>query len=231
MWGRAKKRRKNGQIARAGGFGSGLAPEALHTHLMTVLSLLIGLLAPLSLTGCLVTDPIEFEEDVGSPPVLLDPLSREFLGGIVWLSPEEPTSWTFSMRVWDEDVTQNLQAHWRIVKKDVPVPEFEKPTIELPATGAVVRELQIVLQSSQLTGGPCHRIEVAVSGSFYQGEGRDDPEYFALTRVDDDLSVGSWTIWRGEPDFVTDGDALAIFESCPTINNLFATPTSTPSAP
>ncbi len=231
MWGRAKKRRKNGQIARAGGFGSGLAPEALHTHLMSVLSLLIGLLAPLSLTGCLVTDPIEFEEDVGSPPVLMDPLSREFLGGYVWLSAGEPTSWTFSMRVWDEDVTQDLQAHWRIVKKDVPVPEFEKPTIELPATGAVVRELQIVLQSSQLTVDACHRIEVAVSGSFYQGEGRQGPGYFALARVDDDLGVGSWTIWEGEPGLVTDEQALAIFKSCPTVNGLFATPTPPPSAP
>jgi hypothetical protein len=97
-------------------------------------------------------------------------------------------------------------------------PEFE-PTIELPASGALIRNLDITLPSSQLTQDNCHRIDVVVSGSFRQDA--DDPGDFDEVNIEWDLAGASWWIFEGDSQLATAEQRLKIIDSCETIDTLF----------
>lgn len=177
------------------------------------------------LPGCLVTDPVEFDSDEGSPPMLLDPPATAVpLGEHAWVDTTTGvTSWRFTLRVRDEDITQSLQARWRVVKEGNPTPRFD--TIDLPFNGTLTRDFDILLEAGQLDMGKCHRLDVVVSGGFVQS---DSPLAFDFPLVPGDIDVGNWWIWEG-PGELAASDALKrdVVDSCNAIETLL-TPPSTP---
>jgi hypothetical protein len=180
-----------------------------------------GAVVALALSGCLVTDPIEFEAEQGSPPVLLDiPGTPTPLGHIVWLDSRAQSSWRLTLRVRDEDLGQALTAHYRFVREGESTPDFE-PRVDVRPTGTLTRDFDISIQAGQLRVGECHRLDVAVSGSFF--EGRDSPIFFDEVREEGDLARGTFWLWEGQGEEVaTQQEKARLVESCNAIEELLA---------
>jgi hypothetical protein len=172
-------------------------------------------------SGCLVTSEYEIPDPTNVPPIIQDdPASIAKIGSIIWLDSENPQNWPqFSVRVRDEDTEQVLDARWRLVKQGEPMPAFTvlQP---LPA-GKLVRELQFRVESTRLSDGECHHLELAVSGNFWKdratGMDRTEPVFFAEVMGDfpDDLALASWWIWEGQGNMqTTDDEKGRLLDSC-----------------
>jgi hypothetical protein len=151
------------------------------------------------------------------------------LGKPIWVDKSHGQSmWPMNVRVRELNVEQELKAHWRLVNKDDMEPQFF-PHDLIPQGGAVLRDLEFVVQSDPLRDRQCARLDLAVSGSFFRNT--SDPHLFALTREDDednsDLAVVSWLIFEGPGQTNTsDLDKAHIVSSCPTVDAPAAPPTA-----
>lgn len=194
--------------------GSGLASYWLGV-------VLAGLGGPAS--GCLVTDQITFEEEPNVPPVLLKaPGVKEDLGSIVWIDRSMRPTWDLRLKVRDENVEQDLVAHFRVKHEGEEFPPFDSIDLPAPPDGSVLRDLLVIVQTETLYVGECHRLEVAVSGSFFPFEERPTPAFFdALRGPEDDIFVGMWWIWEGPGEMQATPEAKArLVESCNAIEVL-----------
>jgi hypothetical protein len=184
-------------------------------------------------SGCLVTSKYEIPDPTNVPPIIQDdPNSIAKIGSTIWLDSEKSQNWTFSVQVRDEDTEQVLDARWRLVNEDEPMPAFN-PLPQLLA-GMLVRPLEFTVTSPQLSDGRCHHLELAVSGSFFKdrtGKDRTDPFYFAEVTLEDDLALAYWTIWEGEGiNATTDDEKVRLVDSCKADESLLGNP-STVEAP
>jgi hypothetical protein len=168
------------------------------------------------LTGCVVTDPIDFERPANNPPqfVLDSRPSAIQLGSIQYVRAASAPSWTFDFLVRDTDVNQPLDVHWRIYTGNQP--GFRKTTQRLPATGSELRELGIIVDSSgDLDIDSCHRVEIGVSSSFtLPFDGVDDDLRGFDEREDPfDYDLFTFWIWEGDP---TTRDPMNLVATCDT---------------
>lgn len=174
-----------------------------------------ALVSMTALAGCLVTDSIEFEQAENWPPVILDkPRTSAPIGGVIWIDLDsDQNEWSFDVDVRDENVDEELFARVRIQTQDNRFPDYG-PDQVVQRTGRAMRELTITIPKGALRKGECHRLQLAVSGSFIT---RPGPEYFGATRLADDLALASWMIWEGKgPLQVSQEQALELVESCRT---------------
>jgi hypothetical protein len=169
----------------------------------------LGLVA----SGCLVADPIDFEPPRNNPPAfVIEQRPKLQVGDILFVDNRAAPSWSYTFRVRDPDVTQPLEVHWRIINGSDADPDRE-PTKSLPVNGSTIREFDIVISSVRLNSDECHRIEVAVSGSFLKPFEGDDEEFgLFLERSDrDDLALFSFWIWEGE---LSSNDSQKLIDTC-----------------
>jgi len=162
-------------------------------------------------SGCLVTDPIEFERPSNNPPAFVVEYRPKLqVGDIKYVDNSRPAS--FSLRVRDPDVTQALEARWRIFTRDDAQPP--RQTIPLAATGALIRDVRIDIESTQLRADECHRVEVAVSSTFVTFAGApDNPALFLETTDPDDVALFTFWIWEGDEN---SNDPEKLVDTCPT---------------
>jgi hypothetical protein len=181
--------------------------------------------------GCLVTDPITFEEEPNVPPVLLTaPGERAYLGSNVWIDRTARPQWDLRLKVRDENVDQDLTAHYRIVHEGEISPPFDSIDVPARPDGAVLRDLLVTVQTEILNQRECHRLEVAVSGSFFPEDRNDQPAFFdAVDGPEDDIFVGVWWIWEGRGEMQTSPeDKARLIDSCNAIELLEGTSTVEP---
>jgi hypothetical protein len=173
---------------------------------------MVGLTA---VSGCVVSDKIEFHEPVNSPPVFPagEQPSQLQLGQIIFVDKDDGST-RFTFRVRDADIDQDLKLRWRILRNvlnsnEVMVNEQRKYT-DLPPSGTATRDFDIDVAPSELTYDNCHRIEIAVSGSFREPFPGAEPAFLDL---DDraDLAQFSFWVWEGEP---TAPAAIKLVETC-----------------
>ena len=97
--------------------------------------------------GCLVTDQIEFDTDCNVPPMIIDvPSPVAAIDQIVWIDKSTTKMFSLAVKVRDENITEPLQAHWRIVSKEDPLPRFE--TVAITVSGDELRDLSIDVQTA-----------------------------------------------------------------------------------
>jgi hypothetical protein len=145
--------------------------------------------------GCLVTDQIEFEGEQNVAPMIIDvPGAAHAIGHPFWIDKSARTMVSLPVNVREANVSEPLQARWRLVSKDDPQPMFAEQAVTV--TGEELRALRIDLETNRLQDGECARLELAVSGSF---KPRHEPIYFKVTESEDDrdLDTVSWQIWEG----------------------------------
>ena len=174
---------------------------------------------PFALSGCLVTDEITFDEEADLPTVIVDvPSSKTPIGSIVWLDKDAQPFWEFKVRVRDENLSQTLKAHYRVVTEDNALPDFVERV--LPATDTVLRDLDFPVMSESLRDGECHHLQLVVSGAFFD---LLRPELFDIVQPgrEADIAYASWWLWEGPGDMLaTDPDKARLAQTCGAIEDL-----------
>jgi hypothetical protein len=181
--------------------------------------------------SCLVTSPIDVAGKEDSAPVIRDdPGASPEIGSIVWLNSETTPEWTFSVLVYDEDISQTLNARWRLVTQNFKMPSFTQ--LEL-APGQNPRPLVIRINRNQLSKGECHHLELAVSGSFITvnpvtGLPVTEPSLFRfpVPGREDDLALASWWLWEGRGSVAQPDEKVRLVESCAALETLLGTPSA-----
>lgn len=176
---------------------------------------MVGLTA---VSGCVVTDKISFHEPVNSPPgfAAVQPGDIQ-LGDHVFLEIGDVATWTFTFRMHDADIQQPLDAHWQVLRSmggdDLsPVGERYEET-GVPPSGNETRDFNIDIDRGQLAFDSCHRVDIAVSGSF--APPFDGPQRFLDRRDRFDITQFTFWVWEGEPN---DNDWENLAKTCaPTL--------------
>jgi hypothetical protein len=181
--------------------GSGLASKLAQALVLVVVGLA---------SGCLVTDPIDFERPRNNPPTFVVEYQPKLqVGDIKYVDNDSAAS--FSLRVRDPDVTQILEFRWRVMTSDDVQQSLTFPLAA--ANGALIRDISIDVNSTQLRDNQCHRVEVAVSSAFDEFPGApNNPALFLATVDPDDIALFTFWIWEGDEN----GDADKLIETCPT---------------
>ena len=169
------------------------------------------LFAALTLSGCLVTDPIDFPEPVAYPPSIGDAPGGVPIGSTVWIDlGAAMNEWEFPVQVRDDNVEQTLFARHRVRTEDNPTPAWTE--VELAPSGVPVREHKVELFRGDIEQGRCHQVELVVSGGFF---GRDDPPFFDAVLSVEDIARASWTIWEGKGERETsEAEKALLVDSC-----------------
>lgn len=167
-------------------------------------------------SGCLITNPVEFEQEEPVPPVILDVArSSNPIGSILEVNvDEQPSRIEIPVRVSDANLFQDLVARSRLVTALVDEPEFD--SVVIPEQGALLRDHVVFVEAGELSLGGCHQLELVVSGSFVPGE---EPDLFDVVSVAGDVARATWTIWEVSDDPTGDNGATAahqLVRSCPT---------------
>jgi hypothetical protein len=183
-------------------------------------------------SGCLVTERHTFQDEPDSPPQILDAPGQPRRGSINRIdNMSEMPEWVLGIRVRDENVGQVLWAHWRVVKNPsssggttnpAELPDFNP--LEVPKSTDAIRDFEIRVPTNLLAQHLCHRLELAVSGSFIQ-HGPDCPmlgdcealylpQLFAYRTGDqDDLDEAWWWLLEGDGS-ATDAEKADLLDSC-----------------
>ncbi len=172
--------------------------------------------------GCLVNDEIMFEEEPDFPPVILDaPNPVAPIGEHIWIDSSVTAMWPLDVRVRDENINQELIAHWRVLGEGETLEDFDQVIL---APGLLVRDLQISVNSARsLDRGSCHRLELAVSGSFFKNQKRREVFDVRPDDAQEDIDTAVWWIWEGRGEMLTDDQQKArLIDSCNAIEALLA---------
>jgi hypothetical protein len=165
-----------------------------------------------TLSGCLVTDPIDFPEPVSYPPSISDAPGGVPIGSTFWIDlGAEVNEWDLPVRIRDDNVEQALAARHRVRTERNPQPDWIE--VEIAPSGTPLREYTVKVSSGPIEQGQCHLVELVVSGSFFK---RNDPAFFDAVLEVDDLARASWTIWEGRGELDTlPADKAVLIDSCP----------------
>lgn len=173
------------------------------------------------LAGCLVTDEITFDEEPDLPTVIVDtPGTKTPIGRIVWLDKSAQPMWDFAVKVRDENLAQELTAHYRVVTRENDAPPFQ--TVPLPASDMELRDLKLPVKSESLRDGECHHLQLAVSAAFFP---RTEPVFFDAVPPgrESDIAYASWWLWEGPGVMLaTDPDKARLAQTCGAIEDLLA---------
>jgi len=169
--------------------------------------------------GCLVTDKITFPTEPDIPPMIVDaPGTSTPIGSVLWVNKAStPAEFRLPVQVRDENLTQPLEAHWRVLTAGNASPPFD--TFPLSPQGQLLRDLTVVVRNDSLHMGECHRVELAVSGSFFPN--RTAPAFFDAAPKDEDVAHASWTVWEGRGDaLATPEEKAKLVDTCNAIEAL-----------
>jgi hypothetical protein len=179
-------------------------------------------------SGCLVTDEITFNDEPDLPPEILSSPSSEPIGGVFWVdkSDRRLTEVPITVGIRDENVRQGLTAHWRLRRREgEELPMFVSD--DVPAGDEPVRDFTLHVQTGDLVEGECHRLELAVSGSFYINK-TSNPIYFDKVPEgrESDVTYAWWLIWEGRNDLVG-SEYEKLVSSCIASENFLNAPPPT----
>jgi hypothetical protein len=161
-----------------------------------------------------VTDPIDFQPPPNNPPAfVMERPPKLQMGEIKYVLARSQPTWTFPLRVRDQDVEQDLELQWRIVTGGNA--RDREPTAVWPATGDQVREVSITVRQGDLKTDSCHRIEIAVSSSFerpFEGEMEDLTQFAEVAPQNRfDVALFTFWIWEGMPSA---NDPTKLVDTC-----------------
>lgn len=178
-----------------------------------------------------MTDQIELPPVPQSPPVVT---LMGYDDAVIKFDHELHNELVVDLAIRDEDVTEKLEARWRIVSREVrpgvPTNQFPCPEPEIVGTGSLMRTHRLTLQGSSFAPGKCSRVDVIVSASFKQCKPED---WIETTQEDDAADVGQLSFWvwvfdANNPQPLTEKAALALALSCPAVD--YVSPSATASA-
>jgi len=165
-----------------------------------------------------VTDKITFPTEPDIPPMIVDaPGTSTPIGSPLWVNKATTPEFKLHVGVREQNITQELEAHWRVLTSGDPSPPFE--SLPLPQQGQVLRDLEFSVQTNRLRMGECAHVELAVSGSFFPN--RTAPAFFDAAPKDEDVAHANWTVWEGRGNaLATPEEKAKLVDSCNAIEAL-----------
>lgn len=153
--------------------------------------------------GCLVTDEVQFPEEVPIPSVLIDaPSARIKIGDIARISrtASAPNDLTLEVIVRDDNLDEVLFGRLRAVSKQSTRfltgcdAETGEDTTVVPITGGKERMLSLPVARTDFAESGCYRLELVVSGSFRNtcDEAAAAPAVFTATSPRGDYGLAKW---------------------------------------
>jgi hypothetical protein len=190
--------------------------------------------------GCLVTDPIDFENEPNVPTSLLAaPGSSIGIGEPFWIDREQRTdtgefvtSWSLSLQLRDENLGDELEARWRVVTVGRPQPNFD--CVRFSEGLTPIRDLELTIKESDLSPRRCHRLELIATRmeAFFRAGERcelQDPATFSFIEFEDveQPARASWVIFEGPgaADLTQEEKGLLI-DSCNALEDLLSSATT-----
>jgi hypothetical protein len=201
---------------------SDFGKSGIGVRLASVVSLLLA--CPFA-GGCLVTDNAQLEPVPQSPPIVLA-TNMYPLGSTIKVDATKVNEVRIPLRVRYENTLEDLKTRFRI-NTGSKVGAFACPEPILPGLGALTREMDIVIGSTQLDRGSCTQVQYVVSAAFV--DCYKHPESFNVTTGEDDELMGQaqFWIWEISTNPLTDGMAArALIDTCPAID--YAVPSTMP---
>lgn len=169
--------------------------------------------------GCVVTDPVEFKDEVDVPPFILDDPSLPN-GSIIKFEKIEtgPKDIFIDLQVRDDNVDQALYVRTRITKADNSVILSKCPDGQLARQGQPLSFYTLPIPTSSLNLGECHKVEIAVSGGFTGCYAKNDVlqrDRFDWVKDPDDIARATYWIWEVSNDALADPTAAKnLVNSC-----------------
>lgn len=162
-----------------------------------------------------MTSPVEFEEEVNIPPVLLDSTESP-LGGLYEFDRLIARELRLDVRVRDENVDDEVHLRARVSVEPSTMGYTEVcPEIYIPPSNEPERAAgTLTLTESQIQRGACNLVEIFVSSQFYQDCEEDN---YSLPADRDDLASGRFWVLdlTGDP-YLNPMRAQALLNSCQT---------------
>jgi hypothetical protein len=172
-----------------------------------------------------VTEEFPLDPPPNDPPSIVAVPGQPAPGEIINIQKRLlPNGWPFTVRIRDENITQELEARLRIVTSPSEEPRFEP--FPVLAGDRPERDLTIRIETATLKEGKCVALELAVSGSFVDIE---NPPFTGVPSGSNDLARAKWWIWEG--DLTLEEVRKANADSCPVTfkaNMMGATEASPP---
>jgi hypothetical protein len=192
----AKKRRDLAALGRGAGAGARLASRTFWNAVLTALF-------AVTYSGCVVTDPVKFQNEVDVPPVILDDPSLPN-GSIIKfqkeLDPNAPGAKeiNINLTVRDDNVNQPILVRTRITKADNTVILSQCPDAQLARQGVPLSYYTLTIPQGSLKTGECHKVEVVVSSKFEGCYKNDDTQnsHFDVVANPDDIARATYWIWE-----------------------------------
>lgn len=163
-------------------------------------------------SGCLVTAETQFEEEPNYPTTIVA-VSRSavVVGRPFWINTDQldedglPLSmWTLVVGIRDENLDDVLRAQWRVRTEDRPEPLFRSRTFQ--ESDDPVRELEMVISSSDLELGACQLLELVAGRdeTFTASDGPTNPNDFGRIAGPEPAARAAWLILEGSPAELTE---------------------------
>jgi hypothetical protein len=153
------------------------------------------------MTGCLVTEPITFEEEKNFPPTLLDePGTETPIGEVIGFNLSDPNlnEIVFQLQIRDENTLQTLQTRHQLVSLQTTLDITE---LEVGISGDPIRPFEFSIPRGQLEEDACYRVKLAVTSQF-----KGDPNNWDLPAEEGDVAIARWWIYE---------EGAVLLSSCP----------------
>ncbi len=179
-----------------------------------------------ALSGCVVTDPVDFKDEVDVPPSILDDPTFHN-GSIIKFEKVEGNApgakeIEIDLRIRDENVSQPLAVRTRITTSKGVTFIATCPDILLARQGVPTSDYKLTIPQAYLNAGECHKVEVAVSGHFdpCSRDAAETNKHFGTPAFDhaDDIARATYWIWEDGKNVLADPMAAqALLNSCGAI--------------
>lgn len=143
------------------------------------------------MTGCLVTESVEFEEEENLPPALYDePGSKTPIGLPVPVNRDEQETGeiVFSLQVRDENVLQTLKTRYEL-SSPLEIPSLIEVGPDVGISGEPIRHFEFGIPVSLIRQDYCYRLLLVVTSGF-----SNDLKLWDKPLLDGDVAKARWLI-------------------------------------
>jgi hypothetical protein len=143
------------------------------------------------MTGCLVTESVEFEEEENFPPALYDePGSQPAIGEAISINRDEQETGeiVFSLQVRDENVLQTLKTRYEL-SSPLESTSLVEVGPEVGISGEPIRHFEFGIPVSLIRQDYCYRLLLVVTSGF-----SNELKLWDKPLLDGDVAKARWLI-------------------------------------
>jgi hypothetical protein len=153
-----------------------------------------------------VTSQVELPEEPHTPPIVIEDPSYP-IGTVIKFDASKYSELQIPITVYDEDVSEELHARFRISSNTVPSKTYVDCADDhmIPVSGNTLRiNAKIVISEGMLERNACSTIDYVVASSFVAASCTRRPELWNATNPLDDNGTARFMVWEVSGDLLMD---------------------------